>query len=122
MPLTFDVQSNPSLVTVSGSGVGTLEEAVKLIRDIAGAVAELERFQVLVDVRELHYQPELDEARQVATELRTQAAYRRARIAIVCADLAQIGLARFIAAIAGQDGVILESFRDLGPAEDWLNS
>ncbi len=120
MPLTFQVRPEPPLVTIVGSGAGGRDEVVQLIKDVASAAEQFERFGVLADMRRFKYAPPLEEARDVANSIRALAPYRRARIAIVCPDLLHLGLARFVAAIASQDGIDIESFREPDKARDWL--
>ncbi len=120
MPLTFQVRPDPPLITIVGSGAGGQDEVVQLIKDVASAAEQFERFGVLADMRRFQYAPPLEEAREVANAIRALDPFQRARIAIICPDLLHLGLARFVAAIASQDGIDIESFRETEPAHDWL--
>ncbi len=122
MPLTYEIRPEPPLITVVGSGAGARDDVLQLIREVAAAAEEFDRFGVLADMRRFHYAPALEEARDVANAIRALDRFQRARIAIVCPDLLHLGLARFVAAIAGQSGITIESFRELDAAEGWLAS
>lgn len=122
MPLTYELREDPPRIDVVGTGASARDDVLQLIDNVAAAIGETAHVHILADMRALRYGPPLEEARELATRLRAFPQYQRARIAVICPDLLQIGLARFVAAIAGQSGIEIESFRDPGAAEGWLTS
>ena len=122
MPLIYEVREDVRRIQVIGSGVGCREEVLRVIESVAAAIGDADHVDVLADMREFQYGPPLEEARELATRLRSFPQYQRMRIAVLCPDLLQVGLARFVAAIAGQSGIAIESFRDPGAAEGWLET
>lgn len=122
MPLTCEVREDVRRIDVVGSGAGCRDDLLRFIEHIAAVIGDAEHMDVFADMRQFRYGPPLEEARELATRMRGLPQYRRARIAVLCSDLLQVGLARFVAAIAGQGGIAIESFRDAEAAEGWLTS
>lgn len=122
MSLSYEVREDVRRIHVVGSGDGNREDVLRVIESVAAAIGDAEHVDVLADMREFRYGPPLEEARELATRMRSFPEYQRMRIAVLCPDLLQVGLARFVAAIAGQSGIAIESFRDPGAAEGWLAS
>lgn len=120
MPLTYELREDVPRIEILGSGASTRDDVLHLIDSVAATIGEAERVQILANMREFRYAPPLEEARELATRMRSFPQYQRARIAVLCPDLLQVGLARFVAAIAGQSGIEMESFRDQQAAEVWL--
>lgn len=122
MSLSYEIREDVRRIHVIGSGDGNREDVLRVIESVAAAIGDAEHVDVLADMREYRYGPPLEEARELATRMRSFPEYQRMRIAVLCPDLLQVGLARFVAAIAGQSGIAIESFRDAGAAEGWLAS
>jgi hypothetical protein len=119
MPYKWKVDPAARLVFVRGWGPMDLEESLRTPHELLSDPAYDPGFGVLVDLRELDYEPQPDDVVAVAHNLIGMAPLLRSRIGVVVAQglatAAEVG-----AAMAGAGGLPLRVFTDPDEARAWL--
>jgi hypothetical protein len=119
MPLTFTIDHERNLADVRGSGKGTLEDTIRVVRGVAAEIAP-EQCGCLVDIRALDFFPTIAELKEIAFEfIRLRAAFRCGTSFIVGNDR-HYALGRFLALLVDTAGIRMAVFKDPGQAEQWL--
>lgn len=121
MPLSYSIDTQRNLADVRGTGVVTLADAIRTIRDISGDVAH-HQVGCLVDVRQMDFYPTVHELKEMAFEfIRLRAAFRCGTAFIVANDK-HYALGRFLSALVDTAGLRMGVFRTTEEGEFWLHT
>lgn len=121
MPYTWKVDPVARLAFVRGWGPMDLEESLRAPHELLSDPDYDPEFGVLVDLRELEYEPRPEHVVAVAHNLIGIAPLLRGRIGVVVAE-ALATAAEVGAAMAGAGGFPLRIFTDPDEARAWLAS
>lgn len=122
MPFEFSIDRENRIISVVGTGVGTLEDALQTARELVAHVTELPGYGILSDSRDLDYRPSIPEITEIARALFDSRALFRARMAIVVERGVRENLARIFAAMGNLAGTEINIFTDESDALEWLQT
>ena len=121
MPYRWVVDSTARIVMVRGWGPMDLEESLKAPRDLLVDPRFDPEYGVLVDLRDLEYEPGADDLIAVTQNLIDMKPLLRGRVGLVVqrelSTAAEVG-----AAMAAAGGFTMRVFSEPDSARDWLSS
>ena len=119
MPFRWTFSEEEELVYVVGQGPVDLASAVETLFLVAGNPRFLSHWRVLVDLREMEYEPQPKEAVEMARVLGVSKSMLQGRVAVVVAAPVR-PLAGLAASLASQNGAAVREFTDPAEARVWL--
>jgi hypothetical protein len=120
MPFEWTIDTERRLVTLTGRGRGDFDEATETMRGLARDRFYDPEYAVLADVRELEYNPSLEETRRFV-ELMDELGILKGRLGIVVATGLQFGIGRQLSAFGESQGRRIEVFTGVKNALRWLD-
>jgi hypothetical protein len=119
--VAFSLESDDArgIVILRASGRGSTDEGFRALRDAFSLTAERANAPLLIDLTELDYTPEQDEAVRFAERIARLAAPAQ-RTALLAPAGREFGVARMVAIIAELHGAVVVAFLDRDEAIAWL--
>jgi len=120
MAFTIDVWQGSSILVVTGTGTGSIEESERILAALAQQQFVPTLSAVLFDVRRLEWVPTAEEGRSIAQRYAGFGSRFGCRMAYLAPPGAQYGITRMVELVSEHRGVSAAAFTSLESAIAWL--
>ena len=121
MPHTYSICVPESLVRVTCSGPGSLEEGARVLQEVADDPKFVPGYGLLVDVRECTAQLTPKEVTSFSAFLKAVKRFNESRMAIVTTNVLYYGFGRMMSALTDTGGIAVKVFKDIDEAVVWVS-
>jgi len=120
MPSDIRIIRAHEFIQASPAGLLDLEQAKKVLLEVASAASPSEDYDVVLDVRNVHFDLDAADLWELAAELhKVRQAFSRRTAVLVPPERSDY--AGFFAVLAQERGFELSAFTHLGDAMEWLD-
>lgn len=122
MPFNYTISPERGVAVVKATGPVDVRSSVEAMGRLAGDPSFRSDYRVVVDLREMEYQPSLGELRLIAWAMGHEKKSYPKRIAVVLSENQRLRRAKRYARFSQLAGFGLELFADMNEAMRWLES